>query len=76
MGKGALRPFFKGHSLKKEKEHEKKEVDKMLLHFVTLPAAGNMRQKDPVHSGISPDGRHSGTLSARPTGSLACWPLI
>ena len=37
MGKGALRPFFKGHSLKKEKEHEKKEVDKMLLHFVTLP---------------------------------------
>ena len=30
MGKGALRPFFKGHSLKKEKEHEKKEVDKML----------------------------------------------
>ena len=26
MGKGALRPFFKGHSLKKEKEHEKKEV--------------------------------------------------
>lgn len=24
MGKGALRPFFKGHSLKKEKEHEKK----------------------------------------------------
>lgn len=38
MGKGALRPFFKGHSLKKEKEHEKKEVDKMLLHFVTLPS--------------------------------------
>ena len=37
MGKGALRPFFKGHSLKKEKEHEKKEVDKMLSHFVTLP---------------------------------------
>mgnify|MGYP006867406818 CR=1 FL=1 len=36
MGKGALRPFFKGHSLKKEKEHEKKEVDKMLSHFVTL----------------------------------------
>ena len=34
MGKGALRPFFKGHSLKKEKEHEKKEVDKMLSHFV------------------------------------------
>lgn len=25
MGKGALRPFFKGHSLKKEKEHEKRE---------------------------------------------------
>ena len=39
MGKGALRPFFKGHSLKKEKEHEKKEVDKMLSHFVTLPSA-------------------------------------
>lgn len=38
MGKGALRPFFKGHSLKKEKEHEKKEVDKMLSHFVTLPS--------------------------------------
>ena len=37
MGKGALRPFFKGHSLKKEKEHKKKEVDKMLSHFVTLP---------------------------------------
>ena len=37
MGKGALCPFFKGHSLKKEKEHEKKEVDKMLSHFVTLP---------------------------------------
>ena len=37
MGKGALRPFFKGHSLEKEKEHEKKEVDKMLSHFVTLP---------------------------------------
>ena len=37
MGKGALRPFFKGHSLKKEKEHEKKEEDKMLSHFVTLP---------------------------------------
>lgn len=40
MGKGALRPFFKGHSLKKEKEHEKKEVDKMLSHFVTLPSNG------------------------------------
>ena len=42
MGKGALRPFFKGHSLKKEKEHEKKEVDKMLSHFVTLPSIGVM----------------------------------
>ena len=41
MGKGALRPFFKGHSLKKEKEHEKKEVDKMLSHFVTLPFLRN-----------------------------------
>jgi hypothetical protein len=41
MGKGALRPFFKGHSLKKEKEHEKKEVDKMLSHFVTLPFSYN-----------------------------------
>ena len=44
MGKGALRPFFKGHSLKKEKEHEKKEVDKMLSHFVTLPFFRNQRR--------------------------------
>lgn len=43
MGKGALRPFFKGHSLKKEKEHEKKEVDKMLSHFVTLPFISSSR---------------------------------
>lgn len=28
MGKGALRPFFKGHSLKKEKEHEKRKWTK------------------------------------------------
>lgn len=45
MGKGALRPFFKGHSLKKEKEHEKKEVDKMLSHFVTLPFFDRINEK-------------------------------
>ena len=50
MGKGALRPFFKGHSLKKEKEHEKKEVDKMLSHFVTLPFATCLTWFLPPHS--------------------------
>lgn len=35
MGKGALRPFFKGHSLKKEKEHEKKEVGECKMKCVS-----------------------------------------
>ena len=50
MGKGALRPFFKGHSLEKEKEHEKKEVDKMLSHFVTLPFFYTLQQACRVFS--------------------------
>lgn len=53
MGKGALRPFFKGHSLKKEKEHEKKEVDKMLSHFVTLPFFCNQRRSSAAPMGGS-----------------------
>lgn len=37
MGKGALRPFFKGHSLKKEKEHEKKGSGQNAFAFCHTP---------------------------------------
>lgn len=71
MGKGALRPFFKGHSLKKEKEHEKKEVDKMLSHFVTLPTRIPAMRKGIQSIPREWNGNIANTVSIGPRGILA-----